>query len=202
MLAKLIKKVVPGAKIFELCLWSDNLIYEELSKVYNKKAIFKGIAFPTCISPNEIVGHNSPLPEDSTNIKEGDVVKVQLGAHVDGFGAIVGHTVVVQSNKNAAVDGKKADVVLAVYKAAQAALRLIRPGNTNKQVTHTIQKVCDAYEVDPVEGVLSHKLERHLIDGNKVYRGLGRLSSTRRPSTSMSTNRNSQCMTCLCSIST
>ena len=70
----------------------------------------------------------------------------------------MGHTVVVQSDKNASVAGKKADVILAAYKAAQAALRLIKPGNTNSQVTRVIQKVCDEYQVSPVEGVLSHKL--------------------------------------------
>ena len=57
---------------------------------------------------------------------------------------------------------------MAAQKAAQAALRLIKPGNFNNQVTEVTQKICDAYEVNPVEGVLSHELKKHLIDGNKV----------------------------------
>lgn len=76
MLAKLIKKIAVGSKIFDLCLWSDSQIYEELSKVYNKKPTFKGIAFPTSISVNEVCAYNAPLQEDSTTIKEGDLVKV------------------------------------------------------------------------------------------------------------------------------
>jgi methionine aminopeptidase len=52
VLARLIKKVAVGAKVYELCLWSDNQIYEELSKVYNKKPVFKGLAFPTTLSAN------------------------------------------------------------------------------------------------------------------------------------------------------
>jgi hypothetical protein len=47
-------------------------------------------------------------------------------------------------------------------------LRLIKPGNFNNQVTALVQKVCDSYKVNPVEGVLSHELKKHLIDGNKV----------------------------------
>ena len=156
MLAKLIKKISVGSKIFELCLWSDSLIYEELSKVYNKKPVFKGLAFPTTISANEVCGYYSPLQEDSTAIKEGDLVKVELGVHVDGFAALAAHTLVVQSDKNAPITGKKADVILAAYKAAQAALRLIKPGHTNNEVTEVIQKVSTAYDVNPVEGVLSH----------------------------------------------
>ena len=78
------------------------------------------------------------------------------------------HTIVVQSDLKAPVTGKKGEVILAAYKAAQAALRLIKPGNFNNQVTDVIQKVCNSYEVNPVEGVLSHDLKKHLIDGNKV----------------------------------
>lgn len=91
-----------------------------------------------------------------------------MGVHVDGFAALVGHTIVVQSDKNAPITGKKADVILAAYKAAQAALRLIKPGHFNNDVTEVIQKVADAYQVTPLEGVLSHELKKHLIDGNKV----------------------------------
>jgi methionine aminopeptidase len=83
------------------------------------------------LSVNEICAYNSPFPEDSTTIKEGDLVKVELGVHIDGFAAFVGHTVVVQSDKNAVITGAKADVILAAYKSAQAALRLIKPGHFN-----------------------------------------------------------------------
>jgi methionine aminopeptidase len=68
-----------------------------LNKVYNKKPVFKGLAFPTTISVNEVCAYNSPLPEDSTTLKEGDLVKVELGVHIDGFPAFVGHSLVVKS---------------------------------------------------------------------------------------------------------
>ena len=157
-----------GAKIYELCLWADSQIYEELAKVYNKKQVFKGLAFPTTICPNELCGHFSPTPEESVNIKEGDLLNIELGVHVDGFAALVAHTLIVQSDKNAPVTGKKADVVLAAYNAAQAALRLIKPGHNNNEVTEVVQKVAESYQVNPLEGVLSHELKKHLIDGNKV----------------------------------
>ena len=39
---------------------------------------------------------------------------------------------------------------------------------TNNSVTEVIAKVCAEYGVNPVEGVLSHKMKKHLIDGNDV----------------------------------
>lgn len=56
----------------------------ELSLTYVKKRVEKGVAFPTCVSVNEVVGHYSPL-EDEVVLKEGDVVKVELGVHIDGY---------------------------------------------------------------------------------------------------------------------
>lgn len=34
-------------------------------------------------------------------------------------------------------------------------------------MTAAIQAVCDEYEVEPLQGVLSHKFKKHLIDGNE-----------------------------------
>lgn len=64
--------------------------------------------------------------------------------------------------------GKKADVILAGHYAILAAQRVIREGATNTQVTEVIAKVAEAFGVSPLEGVLSHKVKKHLIDGNDV----------------------------------
>lgn len=52
----------------------------------NKKPIpTKGVSFPTCVSVNNVISHFSPLASDpdtnSVVLKDGDVVKIQLGAH-------------------------------------------------------------------------------------------------------------------------
>ena len=55
-----------------------------------------GIAFPTCVSINNCICHFSPLKGDSdVLLKEGDLVKIDLGAHIDGFIAVAAHTLVV-----------------------------------------------------------------------------------------------------------
>jgi methionine aminopeptidase len=48
-----------------------------------------------------------------------------MGAHIDGFIAVVAHTVVVGVTE---VTGRKADAILAAHYASEAALRLVRPG--------------------------------------------------------------------------
>lgn len=74
----------------------------------------KGIAFPTCISVNNVVGHFSPLKSEDSVLKKGDLAKISLGVHIDGFVGTVAHTVIVGETS---CDGKKADVTLAAYNA-------------------------------------------------------------------------------------
>jgi len=93
---------------------------EELKKVFtNKKSkkLERGIAFPTCISVNNIMGHYSPLKDESMPLNEGDIAKIDLGCHLDGFVAQAAHTIIVSSDPNSTVNGKKAEVVLAAWNA-------------------------------------------------------------------------------------
>ena len=60
---------------------------------YIDDIILTGIAFPCCISVNNAICHYSPLTHDAdTILKEGDLAKIDLGAHIDGFIAVVAHT--------------------------------------------------------------------------------------------------------------
>jgi len=171
-LAKVIAAVVPGVKAVALCLVGDEAIEEATGKIYNGKGkdgkkIDKGIAFPTCISPNHCVGHYSPLvSEDTVEIKEGDIVKIDLGVHVDGYIAVVAHTLVCGAATP--VTGRKADVQLAAWTAAECAVRMFKAGAKNHEITAMIAKVAEAYKCSPVEGVLSHQMKKHVIDANKV----------------------------------
>ncbi|KAI3957675.1 hypothetical protein MKW92_009691, partial [Papaver armeniacum] len=118
----------PGVKIVDLCEKGDSYIREQSGSVYKnvKKKIERGVAFPTCISVNNIVCHFSPLASDETVLVQGDMMKIDMGCHIDGFIAVVGHTHVLQDGP---VTGRAADVVAAANTAAEVALRLVKPGN-------------------------------------------------------------------------
>lgn len=86
--------------------------------------------------------------------------------HIDGNIALVAHTIVVGASPDKPVEGRAADVILAAYNALQGAYRLLKPGKLNSEVTSLIAKVAESYKCNPLEGVLSHELKKHLIDGN------------------------------------
>lgn len=173
MANRILKKIIEAATAETtartLCQLGDNLIEEETGKVYKKeKELKKGIAFPTCISVNNCVCHFSPLmSEPDITLQDGDLVKIDFGVHIDGYIAVIGHTIVVGASKDNKVTGRKADVIQAAYLASEVAQRLVKAGNENYTVTDQIQKVAEAFQCKPVEGMLSHQLKRNVIDGEK-----------------------------------
>jgi len=160
--------VAAGKNVVELCELGDATITKGVAGVFQKaKEVEKGIAFPTCISINNVVGHFSPLKSDTTVvIQDGDVVKIDLGVHVDGFIATGAHTVVAGTTE---VTGTKADAVAAAHFAAEAVHRLLRPGHKASEITAVVEKIATAFGVQAVEGVLSHNMKRWVIDGNKAW---------------------------------
>jgi len=163
-----------GASCVDLCNLGDGAIVDECSKVHNKgkakvETKDKGVAFPTCISVNEIVGHASAAQGDETVLAEGDLVKIDLAVHIDGWIATVAHTVMCSADAEATVeDGPKRNVVLACAVAAEAIMANVRPGVTNNQITPLFQQAAEEFGVNVVEGVLSHAMKRFVIDGNKA----------------------------------
>ena len=129
---------------------------------------------------------HSSDPLSSQTLAKGDVVKVQIGAHIDGFAAVTAETVVVGATLEDPVTGRRADVLKAAYTAAEVAMRLVKVGNKNWAVTDAVNKVAAAWGCKPVEGrscdghgfkfplfilnslgMLSCQQEQNVIDGKK-----------------------------------
>ena len=61
--------------------------------------------------------------------------------------------------------------MLAAHTAFNAAVRLLREGKSNTEVTAVITEIIENYGCNHLEGVLSHKVKKHLIDGNDCIIG-------------------------------
>ncbi|KAL7268423.1 hypothetical protein RUND412_008958 [Rhizina undulata] len=175
------KDAVEGATILSLCEKGDKMLEEETAKVYKGKKISKGLAFPTTVSPNDILTPYTPLssvPEEAeTTLKAGDLIKIQLGAHIDGFPAIVSDNIVVGPN----VTEQQANLILANHYCTEALLRLLlppalHPSNTEEkpykpptsnQITQTLSKIAESFGCKLIESTTSYALERNEIEGKK-----------------------------------
>jgi len=164
-------QIVAGNKIVDICAFGDTLIQKQCETQFKKSKIDKGVAFPTCLNVNNVACHFSPLSTDTTELKAGDTVKIDLGAHFDGYIAVGAHTTVVPEAAGQAFTaptGAAADVIVAAHQGAQIAARLIKVGAKNSEVTAALARVAEAYGVNAVQGTLMHQMKQYVIDGNKV----------------------------------
>lgn len=95
-----------------------------------------------------------PARHDTT---ESDIFRTppcsDLGAHIDGWIASQATSLVVQSDPEAPVTGRPADVISAAHTAMEAALRLVRPGLKISAVSEVLAKVRKAWRSGVVAGV-------------------------------------------------
>jgi len=171
VLGAVINMIKAGVDVYDVCVAGDNMIVKETSNVYVKGNISKGIGFPTCISINNCVSNYSPLKGESVVIKNGDVCKIVLGVAIDGFCVQAGHTVIAtETGEKPAepIKGNLADAVCAAHFAAEASLRLLRPGRTSDEIQNIVNKIADIFKVKHVMGVSSHRIEKESIE-NKDF---------------------------------
>ncbi|KAF2747065.1 hypothetical protein M011DRAFT_403120, partial [Sporormia fimetaria CBS 119925] len=177
-----------GASIVELCERGDKLLEDEVSKVYKGKKVPKGIGHCTTISPSSYVTPYTPLKSDAeeaaTTLKKGEPVKIQLGAQIDGFPAIVCDTVIVGASGE--VTGRDADLMLATYYANELLLRLMLPPGliasgteeeqkaasskkaySQSQITQMLEKVVSAYDCNLVESTTIWQFDHNEIEAKK-----------------------------------
>lgn len=168
-LAVLVKECVAGTTARTLCERGDAFIDEEAAKVFKKeKEMKKGVAFPSCVSVNQCICCFSPLrSEPDVTLVDGDVVKLELGAHIDGFIAQATHTVVIGASSSNKVTGRKADVLQACFVASEIAHRLLKPGGTAEAISGAVAKVAEAFGCKPIEGAQSFEMKRNEICAEK-----------------------------------
>jgi len=164
----LINSANENRDVADLCAKSDAFIKSQTDALFKKGDVPRGIAFPTCISKNEIAGHFAPLKDSNVEIpplKDGDIIKVDLGVQIDGFAALVATTFQVGGGE---ITGRKADAVAAAWTGAECAIRMMKPGTTNEEITKMFKTVADEFDCNCLEGVLSHELKRFVIDSDNT----------------------------------
>jgi methionine aminopeptidase len=102
-------------------------------------------------------------PQSSQVLAKDDMVKLHIGAHIDGFAAISAETVVVGATPESPVTGRRADVLKAAWHAAEIAMRTIKVGNKNWAVTDVVNRVASAWDCKPVEGACAHPPTRSRV---------------------------------------
>ncbi len=110
-------------------------------------------AFPVNLSLNEMAAHYTPLKNDTAAIKNGDVIKVDIGVHVDGFVGDTAYTI--------SFNEKHDNLVRASESALEEAIKLCKPGVLLSDISAKIEETIKGFNCNPVGNLTGHGLEQY-----------------------------------------
>jgi methionyl aminopeptidase len=128
----------------------------EVSDQIEEKILSLGgsMAFPPQISLNNIAAHFCPDADDKTLFRLGDIAKLDVGVHVNGY---IGDTALT-------VDlGDHDALVFASVDALRNALDIVRPGVTLSALGKTIQETISKQGYSPIRNLSGHGLNKFVI---------------------------------------
>ena len=92
------------------------------------------------LSRNEQVSYNCPDMENKDVLEEGQAVKIDMGAHIDGYIAYQAVTIVCQKKAATIKSPKQADVIKACVVAQEVAGRVLRRVRRQRMCRTRLQK--------------------------------------------------------------
>ncbi len=158
------KDIKPNTRVIDICEEVENIIIE--NKAFP--------AFPCNLSINFEAAHYSPTINDEKRIPEGGVVKLDLGAHIDGYISDTAVTVSLDSKFQRLLDASRI--------ALEAAIANLRVGESIGEIGKIIERNIKSQGYKPIRNLGGHLIRRYELHAgvfipNVYERGLGVIQS-------------------------
>lgn len=127
-------------------------------------------AFPVNASLNEIAAHYTAEPGDQTTVKEGDVLKIDIGVHVEGYIADTAVTV--------CYDPKYDSLVKSAESALAEAVRAARANTKASDIGKVIETIIGRMGYRPIQNLSGHSLEQYVIHAGKSIPNIWTIGSS------------------------
>jgi len=116
-------------------------------------------AFPVNTSVNEVAAHYTAEPNDEKTVGETDLVKIDLGAQINGYIADTAVTV--------CYDPQYDNLLQAAEDALKNAMSIIKIGVKSSDVGRTIEKTVKQFGFKPIMNLSGHSLGQYTIHAGK-----------------------------------
>ena len=147
-----------GMPIIEICEKAEALIRKKGAEP----------AFPCNVSVNEIAAHYTSPPDDTARIPEQSVVKVDIGAHVDGYLTDTAVTVCFNTEYKGLVE--------AAERALKAAVENIQPEMSTSKLGSIIETTIKSRGFKPVSNLTGHQVGRYVVHTGTSLPNVSQLS--------------------------
>lgn len=117
-------------------------------------------AFPTNIAIDSVAAHFTPTHSEKRTFERGNLVKVDVGAQVDGYiGDTAGTVEVGTKNWTTLIKASKL--------ALETAIELIRPKAQIRMIGGAIERAIESQGYKPVSNLTGHSMERYSLHAGK-----------------------------------
>lgn len=138
--------VKPGVSYLEICKRVEGKI----------KQLGAELSFPTNISVNDIAAHFTPRNDDKHIFKKGDLVKIDVGTHIDGYIADTAKTVEVGSDKYS-------ELINASSEGLKVAIKNMKPGVRLSDIGKKVQEKISSFGFKPIDNLTGHSLKKYVL---------------------------------------
>ena len=138
--------IQPGAKLEEIAVTAETMIRDMGGEP----------AFPAQLSRNNIAAHYCSPPGDTTEVQPNDIIKLDLGTHVDGYVTDNATTVDLQNGPDSAL-------VAASRMALESAIQVMGPGASIFDIGTQIEETIKTFGFTPVYNLTGHGVARFTI---------------------------------------
>ncbi len=132
------------------------------------------MAFPCTVSINEVAAHYTPTHNDGRELLEGDVVKLDCGAELDG--ALSDNALTVEIGDS----DKYTDLIEASRACLQTAIEIIGPNCNLGDVGAAIEMTAKDFGFKTIQNLTGHSLEPYNLHAGLTVPNVG-MRISRRP---------------------
>lgn len=150
-----------GMPVIDICEKVESLIRKKGGKP----------AFPCNVSINEIAAHYTSPPHDKRTVPEKSIVKIDIGAHVDGYIADTAVTI--------CFNPEYYDLANTAEEALRKAVEILRPGLSLSRFGSTVQKTIKTRGFKPISNLTGHLISRYVIHAGKSLPNVFHISTSR-----------------------
>ena len=112
------------------------------------------LAFPTNLAVNNVGAHWTPSSKSKEVFENGDLVKLDVGVHIDGYIGDNALTVEIGTSKHT-------KMIEASREALNAAIEVAAPGVNTGMIGYAVQDVIEGYGYRPIANLTGHGIKRY-----------------------------------------
>ena len=116
-------------------------------------------AYPVNVSINETAAHYTAEPNDRIVVKDTDVIKIDLGVHINGFIADTAVTI--------SYDSKYDQLVNTAESSLSEAVKIAKQNTKSSEIGKIIENTITNNGLKPIQNLSGHSLEQYIIHAGK-----------------------------------